>query len=167
MTMSAGSPRQRAVLDGLSKQLGLTGEDRIAAAQSESRPSRRSRSRDQSASQRAERLRDTIADDLKDRWPELANVLNPGSVELLTTRSREFVDAVERHPRYEDYREQMHLADRELEPRKRRVKYERFVRTAQDVILRENLKRLGDQKRLAQFAAIVAAEGGLLSPTPR
>ncbi len=160
------TPAERAVLDGLSKQLDLTGSDRIATAQRESRTSRRgrSRSRDQSPSRRAARLRDTIADDLKQRWPELANVLNPGAVELLTTRSKEFVEALERHPRYKEYREQMDLADHELDPPKRRVKFERFVRTAEDVILRENLKRLDDQKQLAQYRTIVAAEAtGLLN----
>ena len=52
----------------------------------------------------------------------------------------------------------MDLAAREVDPQKRRAKFERFVRTAQDVILRENLKRLDDQKLLAQYQAIVAAE---------
>ena len=56
----------------------------------------------------------------------------------------------------------MDLAAREPDPRKRRAKFERFVRTAEDVILRENLKRLKDEKRLAQYQAIVAAESGTL-----
>jgi hypothetical protein len=151
---------ERSVLEGLSKQLALSGSNRIETAERESRPSRRGRTRgrDRSASRRAEQLRDTIADELKQRWPELANVLNPGAVELLTTQSQTFVAAVEGHPRYEEYREQAELASRELDPRKRRVKYERFIRAAQDVILRENLKRLGDEKLLAQYEAIVKAE---------
>ena len=154
------TPAERAVLDGLSKRLDLTGEGRIAAAQRESRQFRRGRSRggDQSPRRRAARLRNTIVDDLKKRWPELANVLNPEAIELLTTRSQAFVAAVEGHPRYKEYRDQLDLAAREPDPRKRRVKFERFVRTAQDVILRENLKRLNDEKRLAQYQAIVAAE---------
>jgi len=163
--LKLATPVERAVLEGLSKQLALTGSDRIANAERESKPARRGRGRgrDRSASRRAEQLRDSIADDLKQRWPELANVLNPEAVELLTTQSPTFVAAVEGHPRYEEYREQAELASRELDPRKRRVKYERFVRTAQDVILRENLKRLGDDERLAQYQAIVAAEGTTLS----
>ena len=88
--------------------------------------------------------------------------MNPGAVELLTKRSDEFIEAVEEHPQYEEYREQSELADRDPDPQKRRAKFERFVRTAQDVILRENLKRMGDEKRLAQYAAIAAAEAGLL-----
>ena len=151
---------ERAILDGLSKQLELTGADRIAAAQRETRAIRRGRFRGpgQSPRRRAARLRDTIADDLKERWPELANVLNPGAIELVTTRSKEFVEAVEANPKYKEYREQMDLVARDPDPQKRHAKFERFVRTAQDVILRENLKRLDDKKLLDQYQAIVAAE---------
>jgi hypothetical protein len=162
--LALASPTERAVLEGLSKQLELTGEDRLKTAKRESRPSRRrSRGRERSASRRAAELRDIIAEDLKERWPELANVLNPVSVDLLTAQSQTFVAAVVGHPRYEEYRELMELAESEPEPRKRRVKYERFLRTAQDAILRENLKRLGDRERLAQYQAIVAAESAGLS----
>jgi hypothetical protein len=159
------TPAERAVLDGLSTQLGLAGSDRITVAQRESRAGRRGRVRsrgEQSPRRRAARLRDTIADDLKERWPELANVLNPGAIELVTTRSKEFVDAVEGHPKYTEYRAQSDLAAREPDPQKRRVKFERFVRTAQEVILRENLKRLGDAKQMAEYQAIVRAESAFL-----
>jgi hypothetical protein len=158
------TPAERAILDGLSTQLNLTGNDRIAAAQRESRPVRRGRrGRDPTARRKTEQQRDTIADDLKDRWPELANVLNPVSVELLTTRSKEFTDAVEAHPRYKEYREQKALAAREPDPQKRRAKFERFVRTAQEVILRENLKRLADEKRLAEYQVLITAESTTFS----
>lgn len=159
------TPAERAVLDGLSTQLGLAGNDRIATAQRESRAGRRGRLRgrgEQSPRRRAARLRDTIADDLKERWPDLANVLNPGAIELVTIRSKEFVDAIENHSKYKEYREQLDLASREPDPQKRRVKFERFVRMAQEVILRENLKRLKDEKQIAEYQGIVAAEGGSL-----
>jgi hypothetical protein len=159
------TPTERAVLDGLSTQLKLTGADRITAAERESRPLRRGRrNRDPSARRRAAELRETIADDLKDRWPELANVLNPVSIELLTARSKEFIAAIEAHPRYKEYLEQKALAAREPDPQKRRAKFERFVRTAQEVILRENLKRLADEKRLAEYGALTIAESTTLQP---
>jgi hypothetical protein len=91
--------------------------------------------------------------------------LNPGAIELVTTRSKEFVEAVEGHPQYKVYREQVHVAGREVDPQKRRAKFERFVRTAQDVIRRENLKRLDKPKLLAQYQAIVAAETATLHPS--
>jgi hypothetical protein len=167
--LELATPAERAILEGLSSQLELTGSDRIATAGRNDRTSRRGRGRgrNRSAIRQADRLRDTIADDLKDRWPELSNVLNPGAVELLTKRSDEFVRAVEEHPRYEEYRTQAVLAERTPDPQKRRAKFERFVRTAEDVILRENLKRMDDQKRLAQYTTIAAAEAGsLISPPP-
>jgi hypothetical protein len=167
------TPEERAILDSLSQQLELTGNARIETAQNESQAPRRGsrrRQRGRSSGQRAARLRDMIADDLEQRWPELANVLNPGSIELVTTRRDAFVQAVEQHPRYREYRDQMELAARRPDPQKRRVKFERFLRTTEDVILRENLKRLGDERRLAQYGALVAAEStslGVPEPSPQ
>jgi hypothetical protein len=157
---------ERRILDSLAEQLDLAGSGRIEEARRESQTSRRGSRRGQrgrSSRQRAARLRETIAADLERRWPALSNVLNPGAIELLTTRSQTFVQAVEQHPRYAEYREQVDSAARRPDPQKRRVKYERFVRTAEDVILRENLKRLNDQKRLAQYNAIAAAEATSLA----
>jgi hypothetical protein len=106
------TPAERAILDSLSAQLDLQGNERIETAQDESQEPRRGsrRRRGRSSSQRAGRLRDIIADDLEQRWPELANVLNPGAIELLTARSQSFVQAVEEHPSYQQYREQMEIA---------------------------------------------------------
>jgi hypothetical protein len=163
------TPAERAVLDSLSQQLELEGSARIDEAERERQALRRGfrrRSRGRSSGQRAARLRQTIADDLMQQWPELSNVLNPGAVELLTTRRQSFVEAIEQHPRYREYREQMSAAERRPDPQKRRVKFERFVRTAEDVILRENLKRLSDEQGLAQYQAIVAAESTSLRTLP-
>jgi hypothetical protein len=157
------TPAERAILDGLSAELGLEGAERIAAAEREGKERRgrfRGRFRGRSPGRSARRLRQSIADDLRERWPELANVLNPGAIELLTTRSAEFIAAVEQHPSYREYRQQADAAATTPDPDKRRVKFERFVATAEDIILRENLRRLGDAQRMAQYEAIVAAESG-------
>jgi hypothetical protein len=79
----------------------------------------------------------------------------------VTTRSKEFVAAVEGHPRYREYREQR-AAAAAPDPQKRRVKCERFVATTEDVILRANLRRLGDAARVAQYESIAAAEAQVL-----
>jgi hypothetical protein len=171
VVLGLANPAERAILEGLSEQLGLEGADRIAAAEREGRASGRrfrGRPRERSAEQRARRLRDAIANDIEERWPELANVLNPKAIELLTSRGAEFIQAVEGHPQYAEYRALLEEADQQVDPAKRRVKFERFVSAAEDVILRENLRRLGDPKKLADYAAIVAAEGTTLaaeSPT--
>ena len=165
--LKLATPAERAILEGLSAELELAGNERIDQAE-RARPERRGRRfRGRSAGRGLRRLRGNIADDLEERWPELANVLNPGAIELVTTRSAEFVAAVEQHPSYRDYRAQAEAAAGAPDPQKRRVKFERFVATAEDVILRENLRRLGDAQRIAQYEAIVAAENeGLVAADP-
>ena len=168
LLMKYASPSQQVILEGLSEQIELTGDDRVAAA-------RQSLARSRSATQnryrshrewsktkrRKEQLQRLIVSDLKRRWPELSNLVNPVSVELLTTRSNEFVEAIEGHPQYEQYRK---LAN-ESRPnfRKVRVKYERFLRIADNVALAENLRRIAADNVLADFEAIVSAEAGRLN----
>lgn len=152
---------QRAILEGLSEQLELTGDQRITDAwkttqSDQNRGSTRRRRR----SPPEEGLRRRITRDLERKWPELANVLNPVSIELLTSRQDEFVEAIEDHPDYPRYREL--LDESETDQAKTKVKYERFVRIADNVALAENLRRLGDEKLISQFNAIVAAENGSL-----
>jgi hypothetical protein len=108
-------------------------------------------------------LRQKIAADMKKRWPELANVLNSVAIELLTTRRDEFIVAVEGQRDYKRYREQVDNASGQPDTKKRKVKYERFVRTAENVILRENLRLLDDTERLEEYRAIVKSEEGSLS----
>lgn len=163
--LNLATPAEKAVLLGLSKQLGLDGDDRVSRARREAQSRRRTRGRTRTQDPSAE-LRQRIARDLKRRWPELANVLNPVSIELLTTRSEEFVRAVENHRDYQRYRE---LADEEkakLSATEQKVKYERLVRTAENVILRANLVTLGDAERLAEYRAIVEAESQTLRQVP-
>jgi hypothetical protein len=166
--LALATPAERAILEGLSAQLELAGPDRLEQADREGQASRRfrRRPRGRSPERRAYRLREIIAEDLKARWPELSNVLNPGAIDLLTRRSAEFVAAVEGHPSYAEYRAVRDEAAAAPDPQKRRVKFERFVATAEDVILRENLKRLGDARHIAQYESIVAAEHEGLVPAP-
>lgn len=162
------TPSERAILSGLSRELDLSGSNRIRAARQEAQPPRRgsrNRSRRRFSGRAGGRLRQRIANDLEQRWPELANVLNPRAIEFLTTRSAVFVQAVEQHPNYQEYRKQRADADESADPQKRRVKHERFIRTAENVILRENLKRLDDPTKLARYQAIVEAESASLAST--
>lgn len=160
--LELATPAEAAVLVGLSEQLKLTGKNRIAAARRESQARRGSRSRSQPRDPSLA-LRQGIARDLKRRWPALANVLNPVSIELITTRSDEFIRAVEKHGDYQRYRELAEKAEKTLSVTERKVKFERFVRTAENVILRENLVRLDDSDRLAEYNVIVTAESRSLT----
>ncbi|MCP4170011.1 MAG: hypothetical protein GY758_04460 [Fuerstiella sp.] len=158
------TPAERAILEGLSDQLQLTGNDRIEVARRQVQQLRRRRggSRGQRVNP-AVQLRQRIATDLKRQWPGLANVLNPVAVDLLTIRKDEFISAIEKHRDYKRYREQVDTASVPPDTEKRKVKYERFIRTAENIILLENLRLLDDTKRLEQYQSILEAESESLS----
>jgi hypothetical protein len=163
--LKLATPVQRAILEGLSEQLELKGSGRLVDAWKATQPRRGdegSRSRGRRPTSPHVRLRQRIAGDLKNRWPELANVLNPVAIELLTSRSREFIEAIEDHPDYERYR-QLEQESREApDEEKRRVKFDRFLRTADNVILAENLRRTKDQAKIQAFESLLKAEQGRL-----
>ncbi|MCC9658598.1 hypothetical protein LOC70_22555 [Rhodopirellula sp. JC737] len=154
------TPSQRAILDGLSEQLNLEGDERIHEAWRRSQ-SDRSRSRRRRRSAPEDELRRRIVRDLERRWPELANVLNPIAIDLLTSRADEFVEAVEGHRDYRRYRELLETSESDAD--KEKVKYERFVRIADNVALAENLRRIGDAQKIAEYEAIVRSERSTLS----
>ena len=159
--LQLASPVQKVILDGLSAQLGLSGENRIAEAArlSSNRPRRRSRT--QRSGREVERLSQRIAADVKSRWPELSNVLNPLATELLTNRSAEFVRVVEGHEDYPRYRELSDGADNASSEQKRQAKYHRFLRTADNVVFAENLRR-SSNRLYRDYLAIVEAESQTL-----
>ncbi len=165
--LSAATPSQKAVLEALSEQLELSGSDRIMAAYraTQSRGGNqagRSRVRGRSRQDTPEaRLRLRIRTDLRKRWPELANPLNPGSIELLTTRKAEFISAVETHRSYAEYRK-LQNQKRNNATQKARVKYERFLRTVDNVIFAENLRREKNEDLIRQYEAIVVGESSVL-----
>ncbi|WP_353620823.1 hypothetical protein [Stieleria mannarensis] len=161
VVLGLATTTQRVILEGLSEQLNLKGNDRLVDAWNALRDGRRrGRSRRRNQGPSSESLRRKIAGDLKRKWPPLANVANPVSVELMTSRSEEFIAAIENHRDYKRYRE---LADRpKPDPTKRNVKFDRFLRVADNVLLAENLRRLGDAERIAQYEALLAAESGSL-----
>ncbi len=164
--LKLATPSERAILEGLSEQLELSGQDRLSDAErlsNENRSRGRSRGRYRGRSEDpGDRLRRKIASHLRRRWPELANLMNPVSIELVTTRSDEFIQAVEGHPDYSRYRELTRAESRDLDEREKRVKYERFVMAFENVILRENLLRLGDANAIDHFQKIVENENGVI-----
>lgn len=157
--LTFANPVQKAILEGLSGQLQLNGENRLNEAYEKSRAqqgrSRFSRGRPESP---GGQLKRKIADSLKRRWPGLANLMNPISIELVTRRSDEFVKAIEGHEDYRKYREQVEAGAGQLDASKQRVKYERFLRIADNVILAENLKRLNVPDQVAAYQQLSAAE---------
>ena len=156
--MASASVVQKAILEGLSEQLGLKGDDRVMNAYQQTRSGGNDgRSRGRRSQSRPEApLKAKIARDLKRRWPALANVVNPVAIELITARQTEFIQAVEKHRDYAEYRR---LAQTEANSaQKKKVKFERFLRTIDNVIFAENLRREKRIDLIKQYETIVTAE---------
>ncbi len=165
--LKLATPSERAILNGLSDQLELSGENRLRDAErhtneNRSRGSSRGRYRGRPEAP-ADRLRREIASHLRRRWPELANLMNPVAIEMVTTRSEEFIQAVEGHPDFARYQELLRADSQQLDEREKRVKYERLVMAIENVILRENLMRLGDANAIDHFQKIVENESGAIA----
>ena len=89
--------------------------------------------------------------------------MNPVAIEMVTTRSEEFIQAVEGHPDFARYQELLRADSQQLDEREKRVKYERLVMAIENVILRENLMRLGDANAIDHFQKIVENESGAIA----
>lgn len=149
------SPIQNHVLEKLSEQLELRGDNRLVSAWEKTRVDRRRR---RSSPQTSTATKNRIASDLRRRWPELANTMNPISIELLTTRQEEFVDAVQEHSQYGKYKQQTEQRRATPDEQTTRAQYERFLRVADNVLLAENLRRMNKPDRVKEYEQILAAE---------
>ncbi|QDT09601.1 hypothetical protein [Planctomycetes bacterium K23_9] len=162
VVMQYASPVQKAVLTKLSEKLQLEGDNRLVDAWQKTRVDRRRRGRRTTPSSE---LKNTIAADLQKRWPELANTMNPVSIALLTTRHKEFVDAVQDHPQYTKYKQESEQRQFRPDEQETRAQFERFLRVADNVVLAENLRRLNKPVRMQEYQQIIAAEReAFLSP---
>ena len=156
--IAVATPCQKAILERLSSQLELTGNDRIQQAERQSRNAVRSSPRGRRSRRRTpeSQLRLEIARDIKKKWPQLANVMNPVAIDLVTTQQDKFIAALEGHDEYAEYRK---LADTGTnDGEKKRVKYERFLRTVDNVIFAENLLRSDREGIKQKYNGIVELE---------
>ncbi len=159
------TPSEKAILEGLSRQLELGGLNRLEAAEerkAQIRARGRGRSRGRAEDTQAQ-LRRKIATDIESRWPAVTNLMNPLVIDLVTTQSEEFIRAIETHPDYQRYRGIIDNAPDVLSDQERQVKYERFVRTIENAILRENLMRMKDVEAIAFYKSMVDAESATLT----
>ena len=77
---------------------------------------------------------------------------------MLTTRRDEFVSAVKSHPDFERFQLELDQQNDEPDEQVTRVQYERFLRVADNVVLKENLRRMKNADKIKQYEGIVAAE---------
>lgn len=168
--ISTARAADRAVLEKLSERLGLEGEDRHSAATKAAAGIEKKRKELQDEGKKKKgpvnQAKNAIRDQLRSRWPELANVLTVQSTNLLTDEANAFVEAVEAHPRFDEWgkleAELEKIEDERFLLEKQWILHQRFIRTLEHVILAANLELSDDGGAKKRLEEILKAESGTL-----
>jgi hypothetical protein len=169
LTASA-TPAQKAVLEGLSKQLEVYGLERTDAVQQESKRVLRDKQQADGDANRAMRsfrqAREPIASALRAKWPELNTRWHPRLAKILSDEADDLVRTIETHPGYKNMEKAGERADslskKALDLDRRWAKCQRFLRVAEDVALSANLPKVAPPEVVERYKEMVAAEGGTL-----
>lgn len=168
--LDAAEPPERAELKGLSDRLRLEGPARTHAAR-ELFDVVGERHRGLEAERRrvaAERDRTCAAlqSFLKQRWPELSNLLNPQVSRLLSDQPDQVVAFIKSSAPYHDLKRQddrLDVIDDKLDELERKqAKCQRFLDVAEHVALANNLASVASPEICAQYDALIAEENGTL-----
>ena len=167
-TLKLAQPVERAILEGLSEQLGLDGESRYATAEKRAADIDKKRAdllkEFNDKKKISDGHRSAIRNTLLGKWPELSNLLTKQSVSLVSEASDEFIRAVEAHPRFAAWNEiekqRKAIVDERFALEKEWARHIRFLRAHNNVVLAENLRIIGDADDLAHFENIRSAEAG-------
>jgi hypothetical protein len=172
---AVATPLDKAVIDGLSKQLEIgaappSAQYRYAAAKElgDSLRARHKASDQQSKELRVkyDRARTSIAESVELRWPELHNHWDPAVAKLLREEPDAVVKAIKSHPRYAEF-DKMHTAldgmsSRDDALEQKWAKSQRLMRALERVALAHNIEKVADADILARYKALIAAENGTL-----
>ncbi|MBI1368292.1 MAG: hypothetical protein GC162_06525 [Planctomycetes bacterium] len=175
--LAVASPCEHAVLEGLSKQLKLNGEDRAKDAKRMETEIGAERtgyeSRQSNMRKQYDRLREPIARMLRDRWPELSNPWHPQVCFIVHDETEKIIDAIEKHPNYDKMQklaDQMNdLDDRSDELERKQVKLMRFRYACESVALAHNLDKIATPQIVEHYHKLLAAEACTLecaAPAP-
>jgi hypothetical protein len=166
--LTLAAPTERAVLAGLARELKLTGDDRVQAAEKLAKEIEQQRKKLAGQVKDKNRRRNDLKRDmqrsLKLRWPELTNLLNPVAIDLLTRDAAQFVQAVESHPKYSEFshlrNEVEQLENERFDLERRWVKCRRLIHVAENVVLAANLPKLASSELQVRHQKLLAAERG-------
>jgi hypothetical protein len=162
------TPDRRAVLEGLSKQLELKGDDRAAAArtmaESIDRERRRYDRRGGGGGGGGERedLRRKIKAAVLVRWPEMSSAWHPVVTKALAQEPEAIVKLIESQPGFARWDELSAKAGeastKSFELERKWVKCQRFLYTAESVALAANLDKFATKLVQQRYEELRAAE---------
>ena len=166
--LELASPDQRAVLDGLSKQLELKGDARVSVAMKlatsiEAERTALTKQKDGSK-QEAEGLRRQLRGAVLAKWPEMNNAWHPAVGKALATDSEAIVKLIQSHPAYAKWEKLDEAADqaddKSFKLERKWVKCQRMIYVAESVALAANLEKTAPPLVVQRYKEIRKAECG-------
>lgn len=167
--LALATPDRRAVLEGLSQQLELKGDDRAAAARTLANSidgERKRVERQGRGNSEREDLRRKIRGAVLARWPEMNNAWHPAVTRALAQEPDAIVRMVEGHPSFARWEELSKKADeateKSFELERKWVKCQRLLYTLESVALAANLDKIATKLVQQRYEQLRAAENGVL-----
>jgi len=172
--LKLATPAQCAVLDGLSQQLSLAGDDRAKAARETADAidrERRAIDRDRNRVNReAGQLRNAVRYQVRARWPELSNAYHPKVESILHDQGDAVVRMIESDPDFKRMQELEHqvkdMDDQSSGLEKKWAKCQRFLQTLDTVALAANLEKVAPANVVRKYHEVLEEEADTLTSRP-
>lgn len=166
------SPADRAVLEGLSLELGLTGPERAKQTKVRAAELTKAKKELDTLYKKKSGENGTTANNIRktltNRWPELNNRWHPKTVETLADEAEELIGLIESHPDFpklDDLRAEMkRLSHQKLDLDRQWAKCQRLIRTLENVALAVNLRHVATKEAQDRYQMLVAAESRTFGP---
>jgi hypothetical protein len=161
----------RAILDGLSVALKMTGESRMRTIKEEWRKlhERRKELEKKVVALRKDRdeQRKTLAKVLITHWPELSNPFHPLLRQLMADAADPIGEYLREQKTCKEFcrliEEQKKNETDKLDIERQQAKIQRFIRTAENILLEHYLPQNADPTICSRYEALVALESGVFA----
>jgi hypothetical protein len=165
-------PSDRAVLDGLSDALKLSGPNRLATARRRAdelaQQSGKLEWRKKTMDLWVELSRASVKENLVNRWPELAQPESDAATKTIRTQGDKIAAMLDKSLSFERLEKHLDdsekLDDQDTNTEREWVKCQRFINDAESVVLAANLPKVAAKDIQARYAAMIAAEDLPLVP---
>ncbi|MGB6042541.1 MAG: hypothetical protein WBF93_05225, partial [Pirellulales bacterium] len=166
------TPSDRAVLEGLSERLGLSGDQRTVAARQLSDEAIKQRDetnrRKDRVSEEYNKTRTILAHFLQEGWPELDNAWHPRVEKILREDGESIWANLRRHPRFQQMKQQSDQIDRlTIEVRdldRQWARCQRFLYRTESVARAANLSLVASADVQQRYQRLIELETGTLKP---
>ncbi len=173
--LKMASPTDRAVLKGLSQQLGLKGENRAKSVRDLTKKLEDGRKafavKKKKSDEERKRIKTKLSGQIRKRWPEVGNPYHPAVRKLLRSKeSKELLEMVRKDGEWGKYKkaksESAGLEKKRFELERKKVKCMRFQRVLENIVLEANLPLVADKKTLTHYKELCELEAGTLKAIP-